>query len=315
PPTPERVERVLGGTRRDPDEVVGLIAPAWGKATVRQIAVNSVMAGCGPEHLPIVITAVEAMIEPEFNLGGVQATTNAAAPLAIVNGPLALQLDFNFGPNVFGQGWRANAVVGRAVRLILLNVGGGQPGTVDKSSFGQPGKYSFCISENEADSPWESLRAERGFGLDDTTVTVAGVAGPHTVIVMGSLNGEETLMTIARAMTAAGNNLVFMDNVDPVVAVTPEYADIVARDGFSKAEVKRFLWEHAVLPLSAYYSGQREIAERWKPRNLFERNGEPWIRMVERPEDTVFLVAGKHGKHATFCPSFDSRSVTKRVGR
>ena len=174
PPTRERVERMLSGTSRKPDEVVANVAPGFGAATVERIAINAVMAGCRVDHLPVLIAATQAMSAKEFNLQGIQATTNPVAVWLVINGPIAEQLGVNGGMNCLGQGTVANATLGRALRLILQNIGGALPGEMDRATQGMPGKFSFCCAENEAQSPWEPLHAERGFRLDQNTVTVIG---------------------------------------------------------------------------------------------------------------------------------------------
>jgi hypothetical protein len=174
PPTPDRVQHMLEGTRRGPQSLIGRIPPRWGDATVEKVAVNAVMAGCLPAYMPVLTTAIEAMLAPEFNLYGIQATTHPVAPLLILNGPLARQLDVNNSYNVYGPGWRANATIGRAIRLLLLNVGGGIPGKGDRSTQGSPAKFAFCIAENETRNPWLPLHVERGFDAGTSTVTVWG---------------------------------------------------------------------------------------------------------------------------------------------
>jgi hypothetical protein len=311
PPTEERVAAMIAYTDRDPDESLGLLGPRWGKATPHKLAVNAVMAGCLPAYFPVVVAAVEAMLVDDFNLAGIQATTNPAAPLLILNGPIVRELDVNGGSNALGQGWQANATIGRAIRLILLNVGGGQPGSVDKATFGQPGKYTYCLAENEARSPWEPLSVERGFAKGVSTVTMVGAAAPHNVIIMGSQSGEDVLRIIADAMTAAGNNLLFFATVTPIIAICPEYAALVARDGFSKSSAKRFLFEHARVPLERFTPGQRKIVESWKEHCLVD--GGSLLTVVEQPEDIVLMVAGGPGKHAVFLPVFDGRAITRPI--
>lgn len=154
PPTEARVAAMAAGSGMPPGQVVAVVPPAMGVATVELIAVNAVMAGCRPQHMPLLIAAVQAMVEPQFNLYGCQATTHPVAPLLIVNGPLARALNIHSGSGCFGPGPWDNGVVGRAVRLILLNIGGAVPGEIDKATMGHPGKFSFCIAENEAESPW-----------------------------------------------------------------------------------------------------------------------------------------------------------------
>lgn len=172
PPTRTRVDEMIHWLDRLPDEMIGLVPPRQGRATLEKLAINAVMAGCRPEHFPVVVTAVGAILEPSFGLAGVQATTGPHAPLIIVNGPIVRTLNINSESNAFGPGWESNAVIGRALRLVLLNIGGGIPGTVDKSTQGQPSKYTFCIAENEEANPWEPLHVERGFDQATSTVTV-----------------------------------------------------------------------------------------------------------------------------------------------
>ena len=152
PPTEQAVETMLAGTKRDPTEVAAAIPPCWGKATIEKIAINAVMAGCLPQYMPVIITAIEAMADERFRLAEIQPTTHPVAPLVIVNGPIVKKLDINSKTGAFGPCWRANATIGRAIRLILLNIGGALPGKLDLSTQGQPSKYTYCIAENEEDS-------------------------------------------------------------------------------------------------------------------------------------------------------------------
>ena len=163
PPTEDDVGEFLRWVDRHPQDVVAVLPPRQGEATVERIAINAVMAGCRPEYLPVIITTIEALADPAFNLDSIQATTHPVAPLVIVNGPVARELGINAGYNAFGQGFRANLTIGRAVRLVLMNVGGGLPGTGDRSTQGSPAKIAYCVAENEAASPWEPLHVEAGF--------------------------------------------------------------------------------------------------------------------------------------------------------
>ena len=194
PPTPERVLRMLGGTRRDKDEVVAIVPPDLVECTVEKVAINAVMAGCLPEYLPVVLAAVAAACTETFNIHGLLATTMSVGPMIVVNGPIRRRIGMNSGINAMGQGNRANAAIGRALQLVVRNVGGGRPGGVDRATLGQPGKYTFCFAENEEDSPWEPLSVERGIAPGVSAVTLvrrrrtarrgrpavarAGLAGP-----------------------------------------------------------------------------------------------------------------------------------------
>ena len=202
PPTPERVERMLNGTDRDPDELIAAVPPKWGRATVEKVAINAVMAGCKPAYLPLILKAVEAMTNEQFNLHGVQVTTSHVGPMLIVNGPIRKQLEINDGFNLFGQGWRANATIGRALRLVCTNIGGALPGELDRAAFGHAGKYTCCIAEKEEVSPWDAMHVDRGFQADDSTVTVFAAAGPQTVNDHGNNTAEGILNTISQNIAA-----------------------------------------------------------------------------------------------------------------
>src|SRR5580765_5326773 len=181
PPTRERVKKMLAGMAwRDPAELIAVIPPAMGQATLAKIAANCVMAGCRPEYLPVVVAAIEAVSEPIYGLAHRQTTTHAGAPLILVNGPIVERLRINCGRGLFGPGWRANATIGRALRLVLVNVGGAGP-AVDASQTGHPGKYTFCIAEYEAANPWEPLHVDRGFTKDENVVTLVNTEAPHSM--------------------------------------------------------------------------------------------------------------------------------------
>jgi len=243
PPTIERVHAAVEATGRPGDELIGLVAPRYGRATVERIAVNAVMAGCRPEYVPVVIAAVEAMCDPAFALEGVSGTTDAVTPLVIVNGPARRRLDVNCGVGVFGPGWRANATIGRAVRLVWANVGGATPGTISMSTFGQPGRYTYCIGEDEETSPWEALHVERGFAAGQSTVAVLAAEAPQVVVDAGSRTARAVLSTIARNGEAIASHAVGGLG-DTLVVLGPEHARTIAADGWSKAGVRAFLWEH-----------------------------------------------------------------------
>ena len=236
PPTPERVERMLSRTDRDPDELIAAVPPKWGRATVEKVAINAVMAGCKPAYLPLILTAVEAMTNEQFNLHGVQVTTSHVGPMLIVNGPIRKQLEINDGFNLFGQGRRANATIGRALRLVCTNIGGALPGELDRAAFGHAGKYTCCIAEKEEVSPWDAMHVDRGFQADDSTVTVFAAAGPQTVNDHGSNTAEGILNTISQNIAAPGNS-----SGETLLVIGVEHAKTISEDGFSKADVRRYI--------------------------------------------------------------------------
>jgi len=188
PPTRERVERMLAGSGRPRDELLGTMPPNYGRLTVEKAAINAVLAGCRPEYLPVVVAAAESACDPAFNLHGVATSTHFAAPLIVVNGPIRTRIGLNSAFGVFGPGYRANATIGRALRLLMINVGGARPGEISMSTFGHPGRYTYCIAENEEASPWPPFHASRGFPAEVSTVTLFAGEGPHGISV-GSRTG------------------------------------------------------------------------------------------------------------------------------
>jgi hypothetical protein len=242
PPTAERVRAAVAASGRRGDELIGLVAPADGRATVERVAVNAVMAGCRPEYLPVVIAAVSAICDPAFALLGVSGTTDAVTPLVIVNGPVRRALEINCGASVFGAGFRANATIGRAVRLVWVNVGGARPGVISMSTFGSPGRYSYCIGEHEEASPWEPLSVEHGFAAAASTVAVLAAEAPQVVADVSARGAREICATIARAGTVIANpDLAPLG--DTLLVLSPEHAATIAADGWSKADVRQFVWE------------------------------------------------------------------------
>ena len=257
PPTAERVARMMAAVSRSPDEVVALLDPRQGEATVERVAVNAVMAGCAPVHFPIVLAAVEAVADRAFNLHGIQATTNPVGPLIIVNGPIRNTAGVNCGRNALGPGCRANATIGRALRLCLINIGGGIPGETDKAILGMPGKYTFCLGEYEEESPWEPLHVSRGLAPADNAVTVVSAQGTNNVVILSG-NAEDALMLTADAMKTIGNNNVVSGNGNPVVFFSPGHARLLVEQGFkTRRSVQEFLFEHARIPIEDF--PQREI--------------------------------------------------------
>jgi hypothetical protein len=315
PPTEEDLRAFLRYSARAPREVVAVLPPRQGEATVERIAINAIMAGCRPEYLPVIVAAVEALADPVFNLDSIQATTHPVAPLIIVNGPIAKELGINAGYNAFGQGFRANVTIGRAIRLLLMNVGGGLPGTGDRATQGSPAKIASCVAENEEASPWEPLHVEHGFPAEVSTVTAIGCEGPHNIQDHFSFTGLGILKVIAGAMGQAGSNNILAGG-HPLLALGPEHAATIARDGFSKRQVKEFLVEHARFPLA-------RLGDEYR-KHLIGRGAKdapdtmmPAVRSVE--ELTVIVVGGA-GKHSCWQPTFGDqtrparRAITQKDG-
>jgi hypothetical protein len=241
-PTVDRVRAAVDASGRPGGELIGLVAPQHGRATVERIAINAVMAGCRPEYLPVVLAAVEAICDPAFALEGVSGTTDAVAPLLVLNGPVRAALDVNSGVGVFGPGWRANATIGRAVRLVWANVGGARPGVISMSTFAQPGRYTYCIGEREEASPWEPLHVEHGFAAHDSTVAVLAAEAPQVVVDARSRTARDVATTIARSGEAIASHAVGGLG-DTLLVIGPEHVASLAADGWSKRDVRDFLWE------------------------------------------------------------------------
>jgi hypothetical protein len=256
--------------------------------------------------------AIEAMCEEPLNLYGVQATTHLCAPLVIVNGPVARELDINCGHNAFGPGHQANATIGRAIRLALLNIGGAIPALGDMSTFGSPAKYSYLVAENEAESPWEPLHVERGLSREASAVTVIGAECLHNVNDHESLDGEGVLTTIAGTMCTTGSNDVYY-KAQPLVIMGPEHARAVAAS-YSKAEAKQFLQQHATLPVSKFSKDniERRIKITFKDR-LANPKPDDLMYAVQKPEDLLIAVIGGAGKHSAFVPTFGATLPVTRA--
>jgi hypothetical protein len=313
-PTLERVQAMIAGSGRRASEVIAVIPPRWAEATVENIAINAVMAGCRPEYMPVLIAALQAAGDPEFGLYSVQATTHPCAVLMLVSGPIVGELGLNFAHGSFGPGFRPNASLGRAMRLVLMNVGGGIPGHGDQSTHGSPAKFSYCVAENEAATPWEPFRVARGFGKSDSTVTVFSGEGPHNVNDHVCTSAETTLTVVADTMTTIGhNNAGSVIRGDVLVAFGPEHAHTIASGGLSRGDVQKFLYERArnkigLLKLRAMYK-----AENW-PDWVDQADDEALCPIVGRPEDIHIVVTGGPGKHSAFIPTFGtSKSVTRKI--
>ncbi|MGD9764401.1 MAG: TlpA family protein disulfide reductase [Candidatus Binatia bacterium] len=291
PPTPERVLRMLGGTRRAADEVVAVVPPNLAPATVEKVAINAVMAGCKPEYLPVVVAAVEAICTEEFNIHGVLGTTFFSSPIIIVNGPVRERLDINCGLNALGQGARANATIGRAVQLVVRNVGGGRPGEIDRATLGQPGKFTFCFGELEERSHWEPLHVERGFAPGQSAVTV--FAGGAPVPIVDQLARDARSLATSYGLALAGmNHPKLYTAAEVVVVIPPEHADTFAVDGWSKTQVREQIQRATLRPLRELVRGAGGCAE-GLPVSLLERQGgDAELSKFKSPEQITLVVAG-----------------------
>jgi len=260
PPTQERVLRMLSGTARDPQEVLGMAPPDLIPLTIEKVAINAVMAGCKPEYLPVVLAAVEAALDTNFAWHGVLATTMFVGPVVVVNGPVRRQIGMNAKGNALGQGNRANATIGRAVQLIIRNVGGGRPREVDRATLGNPGKYTYCFAEDEEGSFWEPLSTERGVARGVSAVTVFAGFGLQGIVDQKSRDPESLSRSMAESLKAI-HNVKLAPSCDAMIVVCPEHERTFRAAGWSKQRLYDELYRLCEIPGERLVSGVLGIAE------------------------------------------------------
>jgi len=306
PPTEARVRAMLGGAPGD--RSLGVMPPLWRLATLEKLAVNAVMAGCEPGAFPLIVAAVEAMLDPSFNLYGVQATTHPVAPLLIVHGPIAAELGVHSGSGCFGPGFRGNATIGRAIRLVLLNIGGAWPGRHDMATQGSPAKFSYCIAEHVEATPWGALHEEN-------VVTVFGGEPPHNVNDHVSTTAGGILATVADTAVSLGSNVGwYFSQSQLLIVLGPEHARTIAGDGLSRADVQRFVFEHARLPLRTLKLGGMWGIHDWPGWMHAITDDDALLPQVPSPEDVLVIVAGGPGKHSSVVPNCTfSRAVSRPI--
>jgi len=299
-PTGERVSRMVLASGQDADMSLGVMGPAGGVATVEKVAVAAVMAGCLPDYLPVVLAAVKAVIADEFDLAQMQSTTHCTAPLIIVNGPGRLTCGpVASGFGALGPGHRANASIGRALRLCMINIGGAKPGESDMALLGHPGKFTYCLAEDEEHSPFAPMHQDLGYAPDDTVVTVIGAEAPHSVIYSGDADdpkdADKLLEVLAIGLANMGTNNAVLTGGGAVVVLNPEHAKILADAGLDRGGILQRLWELTHYPKErlAYFAAG--FAERIK--------GDTY-RCFSSPNDILLLMAGGSGLYSMVMPSW-----------
>lgn len=312
PPTPARVERMLSGTTWPPDRLVAVLPPRFGEATVEIIAINAVMAGCRPTAMPLLITAIQALSDERADAFGLQATTHPCGVMIFVNGPLGSAAGVHGGHGLFGPGSVGNATIGRAMRLLQQNVGGAWPGETDLATQGTPAKFSFCFSENEAESPWESYRVSRGFDAALTTVTVVGAEGPHNISDHVSTTPLGLLFTFAHTIATVGKNNPYIPGADFLVVVSPEHAHIIAEAGFQRRDVQQYLFERARIPYKEWKMGGAFGMFPY-PRYLDAADDDLLVPIASSPDDVHVIVGGGAGLHSSWIPTFGVSRTSTRV--
>ncbi len=299
-PTEERVQWMLGGTRRDPGELVGNIPPAMEPATVRTIAIHALMAGCKPEYLPVVLGGMALMLREEFNLNGVQGTMHGVAPLMIVNGAYSRKIGLHGGNGCFGPGFRANATIGRAIRLILTNLGGGIPGVGSATVFSTPLRYTACLAENADRSPWPSLAETRGYKETDDVITCVMVESPRLCYDDVSQDPERLLIGIADGMAAMSSWNMHVRS-DMVVAMGPEQATICSKAGMTHEDVHQKLREMAGRRVGDLKRGGNWRRERALKINVNPDDDEYFVPVIKDKQDLHLIVAGGWGPLTAVC--------------
>ncbi|MGD8832612.1 MAG: TlpA disulfide reductase family protein [Pseudomonadales bacterium] len=321
PPTPERVLRMLAGTRRDPREVLGVMPPNMGEVTVEKLAINAVMAGCRPEYLPVILAATEAILTEAYNIHGVMATTMGASPVLVVNGPIRERIGMNMKLGALGQGNRANATIGRAVRLAVRNIGGAKPGGTERSTLGNPMKFTMCFAEWEERSPWPALHVERGFAADDSVVTAFTMtSGPTLIVDQDSRHAPQLAGSFGLSLESAFNPKAHFAT-EVLLVVCPEHVDTLMRDGYDKKAIRDRIQEVTARPLGELV--EDEISGVGFKKAAYEAmDDEAKARRLPKfrsPDDIHIVVAGSDaGKfsgafHGWATGEIGSISVSKKI--
>jgi len=306
PPTEKSVAAMLDAASLQADEVVGTIATRSTVVPARKVGINAVMAGCRPEYMPVVVAAVRALCHPDFQYHGPASSTGGSAMVLIVNGPVARAIGLNAGNNVFGQGTRANATIGRAVRLVMMNVMNARPGLLDRATLGNPGKYSFCFAENESEHPWEPLHVERGFAPEQSTVTLYASNSLYQVYNQLASTPEPLLLCFADALASAGvpNLRGFSQSL---LVFAGEHSDVLRGSGWSKRRVREFLVAHARRTVAHYKRAGRLDGA------VTAADETTWRHVFDDPDDLLIVCAGGRAGSWSACLPGWGKKWTKAV--
>lgn len=309
PPTPVRVARMLGGTDRDPQEVLGAVPPDLVPCTVEKAAINAVMAGCRPEYLPVVLTAVEAALEERFSMHGLLCTLHFSGPVVIVNGPISARIGMNWAGNALGQGNRANATIGRALQLIIRNVGGGLPGAIDRATLGNPGKYTFCFAEDETDPEWESLAVSRGVEPGRSAVTLFHGEGVRGFTDWGSRTPEELTASLALALWGVAHPKAAR-GVSPgaMVVLAPDHQDIYAAAGWSRRRIEDEIFLAMRRPAHEVARGVGGI-----PTGVDPALGDTLVDKMPRENFLLVRAGGRGGLHSAIVGGWTGQRDPEQV--
>ena len=313
PPTPERVLAMLSGTKRDAQEVLGEMAPNMGEVTIEKVAINAVMAGCKPDYLPVVLAAVEAVLTDDYNIHGVMATTMGASPVIVVNGPIRERIGMNMGLGALGQGNRANATIGRALRLVVRNVGGARPGETERSTLGNPMKFTMCFAEWEERNPWSPLHVERGFNKEDSVVTVFTMSsGPTLIVDQDSRTGSQLAGTLGQGLQSVMGPKAY-SATDCLLVVVPEHVDTFMRDNYTKEDIRQRIQQVSARPVRELVADENSATglKQASAAQMDEATLNKLMTKFRRDEDIHIVVAG--GEAGKFSGAFHGW-VTGSVG-
>lgn len=316
PPTPERVQAMLDVVDADdPDLLIGYLASRQRGVSMEKAAINAVMAGCRPEYFPVVVAALEAMFDPAFNLHGVLTSTGGAALCAIVSGPIAAEIGMNARHNALGQGNRANATIGRALRLVAMNVLGSKPGVSDASSIGHPGKYSFCFAEDPPPAPWQPISVQAGYTADDTTVTVIPVESGHQLAQQLTQSAHDVLRSFAGSIRHPAWMSTGKRGHGALV-LGPEHARFCVDAGMSQADVREFVCEHSRITPEELLDSGVQLEQNAQHDMTPDADGK--LASISSPDDLLLVTAGGEGAGWSawlpcWAPIQHARRVTRRV--
>jgi hypothetical protein len=311
PPTEERVKEMLKGSDLSPNFIVGTLYPMRGQATVEKIAVNAVMAGCRPEYMPVLIAAVDAIMDPAFDQLGLSTTTSPDTHMLIISGPIAKQLNINSGTNALGRGWKANASIGRAFHLIVQNVGGSWPGVNDMSTLGNPGEFAMCLAENDEQNPWTPLSMDLGYPKNANLVTVLGVTGTQNIVSIGMTN-EQFLQRVSDLLAAEGT----LSRDVMLLILPPEVADQLVHSGWTKESVRQAISQYSSIPFSEF---KKRFIDTGKSQRV-----PSWVLEVKDPNMMIprffinqflILVSGGPGEKNLLIPNWNGnkKAVSKEI--
>ena len=309
PPTEEKIRAMLNAAALEPDTEITFIEDRQVPVTAEKVAINAVMAGCKPEYMPVIVAALKAIGDPLYGYHGPATSTGGSAVFMLVNGPLAQTVEINCGDDLFGPGWRANATIGRAVRLVMRNVIGTLPGLLDRSTLGHGGKYTYCIAENEEQSPWPPVHVERGFRPEQNVVTVLAALAPHQFYNQLSNTAEGILTTFCAHMRISPG---VRSQPEYILVIAGEHMEVIVKDGWSKDDIRQFCFQHT----------RTSVAELKRinimPGTVTPEDEHTFSSVVKTPEDFIVVAAGgRAGAFSAFIPGWsgkrNSESVSKEI--